>query len=97
MTQRKPTHPGAILREDIIPDMQMSVTQFARDIHVSRQLLHGILSEEKPVSPATALKLHRYLGNDPEFWLNMQQSHDLWNIQEELKGELRRIKPFEAA
>ncbi len=55
--QRQPTHPGEVLREDILPDLGISVTSFSEGIHVSRQTVHKILAEEKGITPAMALKI----------------------------------------
>ncbi len=94
--QRMPTHPGAVLREDILPAMEISVTELARGLRMSRQSLHRILAEEQPITPATALKLARLLNTSPEMWLNMQRDRDLWEQQRKLAKELRGIKPIAA-
>ncbi|WP_199230803.1 HigA family addiction module antitoxin [Azospirillum sp. TSO5] len=52
-----PLHPGALLREDILPSLGISVSSFAAHLRLSRQMLHRILSEEAPVTPAMALRL----------------------------------------
>jgi addiction module HigA family antidote len=52
---RQPTHPGAILREDILPELEISKAGLARALDISRQLLYGILNEEKPITPETAI------------------------------------------
>ena len=95
-TQRMPTHPGAVLREDILPGMGLSVTELARRLHMSRQSLHRILAEEQPVSAATALKLARLLDTSPEVWLNMQRNRDLWEQRRKLAAELESIEPVAA-
>ncbi len=95
-TQRMPTHPGAVLREDILPAMKLSVTELARRLRMSRQSLHRILAEEQPVTPATALKLGRLLNTSPEMWLNMQRNLDLWEQRRKLAGELQDIEPVAA-
>ena len=94
--QRMPTHPGAVLREDILPAMEISVTELARSLRMSRQSLHRILAEEQPITPATALKLARLLNTSPEMWLNLQRDRDLWEQQRKLAKELRGIKPIAA-
>ena len=91
--QRKPTHPGAMLREDILPETGLSVSGMARRLRISRQSLHRILAEEQPMTPATALKLARLLNTSPDVWLNMQRALDLWEQQRHLAGELDRIEP----
>ena len=90
---RRPTHPGAILKDDVIPALGLSVAQTAERLGISRQFLHRILAGRAPVTAATALRLGRLCGNGPELWLNMQQACDLWDAQRELGPELTKIKP----
>lgn len=90
--QRAPTHPGSILREDVLPDLNISVTSFSQGIHVSRQTIHKILAEEKGITPAMALKIGKFIGNGPEVWLNMQQKFDLYQAEKRLADELDDIR-----
>ena len=76
--KRQPTHPGAVLREDVLPDLNISVSGFARALRISRQTVHGILNETKPITPNIALRLGKFIGNGPNIWLRMQDSYDLW-------------------
>ena len=89
--KRPPTHPGELLRDDILPALGVSVSAAARDLHVSRQLLHGILVGRRPVTPGMALRLGRYCGNGPDLWLSMQTAHDLWHAQRTIGATLRKI------
>ncbi len=95
--RRRPTHPGAILREDVLPDLQMSVTEAARRLGVSRQTLHKILAEKSPVSAEMALRLGKFCGNGPGLWLRMQQQVDLWEAERALARELARISLAKAS
>jgi len=92
---RRPTHPGAILREDILPDLGMSVTGFAKALRISRQQLHGILSEEKSVTPNIALRLGKFIGNGPDIWLRMQEAYDLHNEKSRIAHVLKNIPHYE--
>jgi len=94
--QRKPTHPGAVLREDVLPEIGLPVSEIARRLHMSRQSLHRILAEEQPMTPATALKLAKLLNTSPDVWLNMQRALDLWEEQRELADVLDHIQPVAA-
>lgn len=85
---RCPTHPGQILREDSLPALNMSVAAFARALGVSRQMVHGILSERSSVSPEMALRLGAFFGNDPQLWIDMQMRHDLWQAERRMAGHL---------
>ena len=78
---RKPTHPGAILREDVLPDLGMSVSAFARNLGVSRQTLHSVLAERSGITPEMALRMGALLGNGAQFWVDMQTKHDLWQAE----------------
>ncbi len=93
---RAPTHPGAILREDVLPALGISVSQAARDLGISRQMLHRILAEEASVTPALALRIGKLCGNGPNLWANMQTACDLWQKKGEMERELRDIPTYVA-
>lgn len=95
--QRKPTHPGEMLREDFLPDYCLTVKGLAESLGVSRQSVNELLRERHAVSPEMALRLARLFGNSPEFWLNAQRSVDLWTVAQSVKQDLDRIKPLRAA
>ena len=97
---RQPTHPGAILREDVIPalkEQNVSISQFVRDLHISRNLLYGILDEARPVTQNVAVRLGRVLGNGADIWLRMQQAYDLWEAEQALSDELKSIPVYKTA
>jgi addiction module HigA family antidote len=96
MRTRKPTHPGAILREDVLPDLGMSVSEFARNLGVSRQTLHAVLAERSGVSPEMALRLGALLGNGPQLWVDMQTKYDLYLAEEKLHDVLAGMKRIES-
>jgi addiction module HigA family antidote len=68
-----------MLREDFLPDYELSVASFAKAIGVSRQTVNELLRERRAVSPEMALRLSRLFGNTPEFWLNAQRAVDLYS------------------
>jgi addiction module HigA family antidote len=89
MSQRKPTHPGAILRKDVLPSLAgMSVSAFARCLGVSRHTLQSVLAERSGISPEMALRLGKLLGNGSQLWLDLQIKHDLWQAQGKLNDGL---------
>ena len=88
---RSPTHPGALLREDVLPALRLSVAETARRLHVSRQTLHGLLAERKGFTPEMALRVGKLAGNGAALWLRMQQDFDLWHAERALAVELRSI------
>lgn len=95
--RRAPTHPGELLREEILPAMNESVTAFARAIGVSRQSVHRILAEEKGITPEMALRIGKHVGNGPNVWLRMQQAYDLWQAERALAQVLKEIPEHRAA
>ena len=92
---RCPTHPGALLREDILPALHMSKVAIANAIGISRQHLYDILGEKKPVSPEVAVRLGKAFGDGPEAWLRMQAAYDAWHAVREV--DVRGIKRLQAA
>jgi addiction module HigA family antidote len=97
--QRKvrPTHPGEMLREDFLPDYELTVSSFAKALGVSRQTVNELLRERRAVSPSMALCLSRLFGTSPEFWLNAQRAIDLWDAERSIKKKIERIIPLNAA
>jgi addiction module HigA family antidote len=95
--QRRPTHPGEMLREDFLPDYGLTVAGLAEALGVSRQSINELLRGRRAVSPAMALRLSRLFGNTPEFWLNAQRSVDLWDAAQAIQAEVERIKPLRVA
>lgn len=91
-----PTHPGEILREDILPALDLPKTEIARRLGISRQTLYDLTAERLPVTPAMALRLGRFLGNGAAFWLNLQQAYDLHTLGAGMADELARIEPVTA-
>jgi addiction module HigA family antidote len=95
--QISPTHPGEMLREDFVPDYNLSVAGLASALGVSRQTIHELLREERAITPLMALRLARLFGNSPMFWLRAQQARDLWEIEQRHRNELIRIQPLPIA
>jgi addiction module HigA family antidote len=81
---RCPTHPGELLREDVIPETGKSKAEIARMLGISRQHLHDVLAERKPVSPEVAVRLAKLFGNEPLFWIRMQGAYDAWHASREV-------------
>ncbi len=95
--KRRPTHPGEMLREDFMPDFGLTVAGLAEAVGVSRQSINELLRGRRAVSPEMALRLARLFGNSPEFWLNAQRSVDLWDAAQNVREDVRRIKPLRVA
>ena len=90
--ERCPTHPGEILKEDVLPALNLSIAEAARQLGVSRQSLHKVVGGVVAVSPEMALRLGRWCGNGPGLWLRMQQAYDLWHAERAMAGELAAIR-----
>jgi addiction module HigA family antidote len=95
--QRRPTHPGEMLREDFLPDFGLTVAGLAEAAGVSRQSINELLRGRRAVSPEMALRLARLFGNAPEFWLNAQRAVDLWDAAQAIQADVARIKPLQVA
>jgi addiction module HigA family antidote len=95
--RRKPTHPGELLREDVLPSLRISVSEAARKLRVSRQTLHRILAGDAAVTPDMAVRLGKFCGNGPGLWLRMQQAYDLWHAEQRLANEITKIPTAPAA
>jgi addiction module HigA family antidote len=91
-----PVHPGEIIKEDILPSVGLSVTAAAKSLGVSRQMLHDILAERKPLSVVMCLKLSRLFGGSPEVWMRLQAAYDLKNAERDRKvmERVARIVPL---
>ena len=92
--KRRPTHPGEILREDFLPDYELTTSGLATAIGVSRQSINELLRERRAVSPEMALRLARFFGNSPEFWLNAQRAVDLWDAAQAIEKDICKIRPI---
>jgi addiction module HigA family antidote len=88
---RAPTHPGAILREDVFPALNVSVSAAARELGITRLTLHRILSEQTSITPEMAVRLGKYCGNGPGLWLRLQIDYDLWQAEHALGRALKAI------
>ena len=78
---RRPTHPGAVLREDVLPALSMTQTAFALRLGVSRLTVSEILHEKRPLTPEMAARVAKLLDTSAESWLRMQAALDLWKIE----------------
>ncbi len=95
--QRRPIHPGEILREDFMPDYDLTVSGLASALGVSRQSVNELLRERRAVSPEMALRLAKLFGTSAEFWLNLQRAVDLYDASAAIKEDVRHIKRLSVA
>ena len=89
---RPPTHPGEVLREDVLPALELSVSEAARRLGISRQQLHRVLACTHPITTEMALRIGKFAGNGPGLWLRMQLAYDLWHAGLRMKAELSKIE-----
>ena len=97
VTARCPTHQGEILREDVLPSLNITVTDAAKELGIARQTLHRVITGEMAITPAMALRLGRWCGNGPELWLRMQIAYDLWHAERAMADSLAEISSHVAA
>ena len=92
-----PVHPGEILKEDVLPSTGLSVTAAAKALGVSRQMLHDILAERKPLSAVMCLKVARLFGGSPGVWMRLQAAYDLKKAEgnKRVMQRVARIVPVE--
>jgi addiction module HigA family antidote len=88
-----PIHPGEILREEFLVPMKLTPYAVARSCGVPRTRIERLAREETPVTADTALRLSRYFGTTPQFWMNLQAQYDLERAQDAAAATLKRIKP----
>lgn len=86
-----PPHPGAVLRNRVLPELRLTVTQAAHELAIARQTLHRVLAGTAAVTPEMAARLARLCGISAHFWLDLQLAHDLWHAQRALADTLDRI------
>jgi addiction module HigA family antidote len=90
---RRPTHPGAILRDDVLPALKMTQTELAELLDVSRLSVSELLHEKRALSPEMAVRIGTLLNTSPESWLRMQEAVDIWTVQQ-ASSKLSSVKPL---
>jgi len=92
-TKLPPVHPGEILREEFLLPMALSPYAVARACAVPRTRIERLAREETPVTADTALRLAKYFGTTPAFWMNLQTQYDLEVAEDGTAADLKGIKP----
>ena len=82
LTQRKPTHPGEILREDVIKPLGLTVTDAAKRLGVTRKTLSALINCKASLSPEMAIKIAQATETSAESWFNLQSKLDLWKASQ---------------
>ena len=81
MEMHNPPHPGEILKEDYLVPLELSITETASALGVTRQALSALINGRGGVSPEMAIRLSKAFNTSPQLWLNLQQQFDLWQAQ----------------
>jgi addiction module HigA family antidote len=93
-THRTPTHPGAMLLEEFLVPMEMTQRELASSIHVPYQRINDLVNGRRGVTPSTALRLARFFGNSPDFWMNLQLRWDLYFTRQSEIKVIETIRPY---
>ena len=93
-THRAPTHPGEMLVTEFLEPMHISQRELADAIHVPYQRVNELVNQRRGVTPSTALRLGKFFGVSPDFWLNLQVRWDLYKAQQIENAELKTIHDF---
>lgn len=95
-TNRKPPHPGRILRKYFLDNLGIDQQQLANALGVDYKRINSIVNERRDISEDTALRLAKYFGNTPGFWLNLQSVYNLYKAEQKIKDELDKIKAIDS-
>jgi addiction module HigA family antidote len=95
-TNRTPTHPGEMLLEEFLSPMKLTQRELADAIHVPYQRINDLINGRRGMTPNTALRLAKYFGNTPAFWMNLQLRWDLYFAQQAEKKILKGISPYQS-
>ena len=95
--QRRPTHPGELLREEILPAAKITQVDLAKRMGVSRRTVNEICQERRGISTDMAHRLARVLNTTPHLWINMQAAVDVWDALDANGKSYQKIKPLKVA
>ena len=95
-TNRPPTSPGEILREEFLQPMGLTQQQLADGIGVSYQRVNELINGKRGITVSTALRLAKYFDTSPDFWLNMQRANDIYQALKREGAQIEKIQPIVA-
>lgn len=90
--KRKPSHPGSLIREIIIPETGITVSELARRCGVARNTMSKVVNERGNITEDLAIRLSKVLGSSPRFWLGMQTNLNLWKAENKNKAKYKRME-----
>lgn len=96
-THRRPTHRGEMLLEEFLRPMGITQRELSDAIRVPYQRINEIINGRRGITPSTALRLAKFFGISPDFWMNLQLRWDLYRAQQAIRNELERIRTYAAA
>lgn len=96
-TNRAPIHPGEMLREEFLIPINITQRELANGIRVPYQRVNELINGKRGVTPSTALRLAKYFGTTPGFWMNLQLRWDLYRAQQVEAQQLEKIEPYVAS
>jgi len=94
-TNRPPTHPGEMLREEFLVPMSISQKDLAAAIHVPFQRVNELVNQKRGVTPSTALRLAKFFGMSADFWLNLQMRWDLYRAHQVEEEDIESIQDYQ--
>ncbi|HLF65722.1 MAG TPA: HigA family addiction module antitoxin [Saprospiraceae bacterium] len=93
--KRSPVHPGELLRSDVLPALDLSVSDLSEKLKISRQHVHRILAGNQGINAVVALKISKLTGVSSKLLLSMQQNFDLWHAEKSIADELNQIETYQ--
>ena len=94
-SHREPTHPGEMLLNEFLLPLGMTQRALANAIQVPYQRVNEVVRGTRGVTPSTALRLSKFFGNSPGFWMNLQLRWDLYHAQRAEAAQIENIRPHE--
>ena len=94
-TDREPTHPGEMLLQEFLLPLGMTQRDLATAISVPYQRVNEVVRKRRGATPSTALRLSKFLGTSPDFWMNLQLRWDLYHAQRAEADQIESIRPNE--
>lgn len=91
---RPPSHAGEILLKDFLEPIGITERELADALHVPYQRINELVNQKRGMTPSTAVRLSKFFGNSSEFWLNLQQSWELYHVLKEEEEDLKTILQF---
>lgn len=92
-----PSHPGLIIRDDVLPELQLGVNEAAEQLGVSRVTLSRVINGRSGITADMALRIGKWVGNGPEIWLRMQGQYDLSQARKKGEPKVKKAKRPAAA